>query len=175
MTMSFCYLRYLLFLVFVLPLSCTNHDEPVRGDWDTLPELHDYNQGKITLEQGYAGTLILKEGNCMPMVGVGLPGNTCRSYPVKRTIRIYDYTLQEETEGDGPFFTLVNALLRERVTTDHEGFFQVELPPGNYSVFIEEAGKLYANLWDGQGGIHPITVAADSIGYEQLTLDYAVY
>ncbi|WP_423128647.1 hypothetical protein [Gaoshiqia sp. Z1-71] len=162
----------LFFALFLFSCDRTEHEQ---GDWNTIAELHGYNQEKITIQQGFAGTLIMKEGNCMPMVGLNPSDNGCRSYPVKRTIRIYEYTTADDVEGYGPFFTAVNTLLRQRITTDHEGFFQVKLSPGTYSVFIEEDNKLYANSWDGQGGIRPVTVTKGQLGYEQLTIDYAVY
>ena len=52
--------------------------------------------------------------------------------------------------ADGPkVFSVVNS--------DDEGRFQVQLPPGEYTLFIElEDGKLYRNSFDGKGNFSTV-------------------
>jgi len=38
-----------------------------------------------------------------------------------------------------------------------------------------ENGFLYANLFDGQGGINPVTVNSSGLSEKNLILDYASY
>src|SRR3546814_18096715 len=45
-----------------------------------------------------------------------------------------------------------------KVESDKDGFFQVKLKPGKYSMFIEEDGRLYANLTGRNGEILASTV-----------------
>ncbi len=137
-----------------------------------VEELIKSNLAKISITSGTAGTLLKKEGNCMPMIG---GSSTCISYPVKRTILIYDYTTSSKVEGWGPLYNSVNSKLITRCDTDKDGFFQIILNPGQYSVFISETNKFYANSSDGQGGINPLIVKNDSVSIIRLNLDYAVY
>jgi hypothetical protein len=53
------------------------------------------------------------------------------------------------------FFDSFNTQLVTQVDTDENGFFQVNIPAGHYSIVIVENGKLYANVRDGQGGLSP--------------------
>ncbi|MFB6098136.1 MAG: hypothetical protein ABEK84_03300 [Salinibacter sp.] len=69
----------------------------------------------------------------------------------------------------------------ERVTTvqSHQnGFFEVELPAGEYSLFVEEAVKgdtlLFANRFDGDQTILPVTVSTDSVSRERIRINYRV-
>ncbi|QEC52749.1 hypothetical protein EDD80_11281 [Anseongella ginsenosidimutans] len=128
--------------------SCEEVNE-LRGKAPDDPEeLKEYNQFKTTIEQGVSGTVLFQEGNC------GFPlGDSCRTYPVSRNVRIYEYTTKSRTEGDGPFFTKVNTRLVTTARSDNEGFYQAKLAPGKYSLFIEEDSLLYANLYDKDRGI----------------------
>jgi len=59
---------------------------------------------------------------------------------------------------------------------DHQqGFFELELEPRKYSVFVKEKGKLYANWGDGQGGLCPVLVESSKVSEINLILDYACY
>ena len=43
--------------------------------------------------------------------------------------------------------------------SDDSGFFQVDIPAGDYTIVVVENGKLYSFGFDGQGGISPLTYA----------------
>lgn len=123
-----------------------------------IQEAYSDNEAKVNISQGVWGTVSFTEGNCMPMVG-GSPD--CKTCPVKRTVRIYEYTTMSQANADEQsptFFTSFTTTMIKEQETDAEGFFQAELVPGNYSVVVMEDGKLYANGFDGQGGINPVTV-----------------
>lgn len=128
-------------------ISC-EVEELIREVPDDPEELKEYNQFKTTIEQGVSGTILFQEGNCQPPVG-----DSCKTYPVARKIRIYEFTTREETEGDGPFFSEVNTRLVTTASSDKEGFYQARLAPGKYSLFIEEDSLLYANRFEQNGGI----------------------
>ncbi len=161
---------YLLPFLLLFFVSCEIQDDPnYSGNPDTIIE---NNKSKIIINTGVAGTLLKVEGNCMPIIR---PGSTCRTYPVSRTLNIYEYTTIKEVEGWGPLYDGVNTKLVATCKADKEGFFQTGLKPGKYSIFICEGKKFYANSFDGYGGINPITVQADSICYIVLRLDYAYY
>jgi hypothetical protein len=46
------------------------------------------------------------------------------------------------------------------VDTDQQGFFQSELPPGQYSLFIRENVLLHANVIDANGGLNPVSITS---------------
>ena len=154
-------------MLFILP-SCESHD--IQQNYDIDKVIANNNQ-KITIKTGLTGTLLKKEGNCMPS-----PVNSsCKQYPVSRSIYIFDYSTLKNVVGYGPFFTSVNSNLIGKCKADDEGFFQFSLSPGKYSIFILEDNKYFANGLDGLGGINPVIVKADSVITIKLILDYAVY
>jgi len=108
----------------------------------------------------------------MPMIGNN--GN-CITFPVQRTIRVYNYTTLKEVEGHIPLYDAVNSRLVAKTESDENGFYQISLQPGKYSVFIMEKNKYYANSKDGQGGINSVSIVKDSVTIELLRIDYAVY
>lgn len=67
------------------------------------------------------------------------------------------------------------ATLVKQVNTDSEGFFQVVLAPGTYSVFIVVSDNIYANSGDGQGGINPLTVVHGAVTYRRERLNLESY
>ena len=56
------------------------------------------------------------------------------------------------------FFDSFNTPQIARAETDDNGFFQVNIPNGPYTIAIVENGKLYANGTDGQDGLSPFQV-----------------
>lgn len=134
-------------LFFCAVTSC-EVEELRREAPDDPEELKEYNQFKTTIETGVSGTVLFQEGNCQPPVG-----DSCKTYPVSRNVRIYEYTTTRQTEGEAPFFSSVSTRLVSTVRSDKEGFYEARLAPGKYSLFIEEDSLLYANLFDQRGGI----------------------
>ena len=114
------------------------------------------NASKVTINNGIWGTVSSMEGNCMPPTNP----STCKNCPVKRTIQVYQYTtLNQATPSgnSGVFFDSFNTPLVAQTTADDDGFFQMNLPAGSYSIAIIENGKIYANGFDGSGGITPFS------------------
>ncbi|PRY13244.1 hypothetical protein CLV24_106159 [Pontibacter ummariensis] len=153
--------------------ACSKEQEATPAPWlNNISKLYEHNQSKIVVTGGIAGTLTLKEGNCMPIVN----RNSCKEYPVKRGIVLYPYlTLQDVEMKNYTFYTPISAKPLLTTETDAEGFYEIEMPAGVYSIFILEDGQLYANGLDGQGGINPVVVEAGSVNKVNLRLDYAVY
>ncbi|HEV2832600.1 MAG TPA: hypothetical protein VGW31_11525, partial [Hanamia sp.] len=93
-----------------------------------------------------------------------------------RTIRIYAYTLQSQATpqiSNGLYDSFITQLIKE-VDTDDNGFFQIDIPAGHYTIVAVEKGKLYAFGFDGQGGLSPITYTGGKQNVN-LTLIYAVF
>jgi hypothetical protein len=157
----------------ILVSSCeTNKDQVDKIKQINTEELIKSNALKVSLDAGVAGTLLKKTGDCMPIIG---SGTTCTSYPVSRTILIYEYTTTNNVDGWGPSYKSVHSKLVAQCSADQDGFFQAAVDPGKYSILIKENDNFYANSFDGQGGIQPITVRSDSVNLITLVLDYAVY
>ena len=141
-------------------------------DWtNKTNELCIHNENKIKITEGVWGTLVRTEGNCMPVVDF----NFCKQYPVKREIVIYEYTKLSETRHEITTFFEIYTKLVETTICDEEGFFEMSLEPGKYSVFVKEGEYLYANGFDGQGGIAPVTVEQQKVSEKFLNLNYANY
>lgn len=131
-----------LYLVFGF-FACKKDDESQMAhpiDWtNRIEQLHQSNQSRIKINEGVAGTVTEKSGNCMPPVGP-----ECKEYPVIRLVHIYDLTSGSQVQKDGKQQIIrVNTRKIATISTDHEGFFQYRLPPGSYSLFVEDNGILW--------------------------------
>ncbi|WP_144886980.1 hypothetical protein [Lacibacter cauensis] len=97
---------------------------------------------------------------------------------MKRKVQIYNYSLITDavrSMNSTVFFERLNTKLIAETESDANGFFQVTLQPGTYTMVVVEDGKLYANSGDGQGGINPFTVVT-GIRNVDMRIDYkAVY
>ena len=67
---------------------------------------------------------------------------------------------QVENSDISTLYSKVNTPLIQKIKTDENGAFQAELKPGKYSLFVREKDGLFANVFDGQGIINPVTVEA---------------
>ncbi len=167
------------FLVFVSLSACENDrtgEQDSHGresKWmNKIPALLGHNQQKVTIEEGLAGTVVFTEGNCM----AGTAESSCLRYPVVRTVHIHEYTHRTEAEHQGGgFHKSIQSQRIAKVQTDAEGFFEAALPPGNYSVFIEEEGMFYANLWNSEGYIQAATVVESDTSYVAIHITHSAY
>lgn len=67
--------------------------------------------------------------------------------------------------------TAINTKLVTIVESDNEGFFQIELEAGNYSLFVKEEGKYYSNLFDSNG-IFPVNIDLDQVSEVRFDITY---
>jgi hypothetical protein len=143
-------------ILILIAFSCHKDKSPKIAAGCDIQQVYIENAAKVTITDGIWGTLSSIEGDCMPVVQPGV--SSCKNCPVKRTVRIYEYALLNNATPSGTsttFFDSFNTPLVAEVETDDNGFFQVSIPPGHYSVAIVEDGKLYVNGMDGQGGLCP--------------------
>jgi hypothetical protein len=54
-----------------------------------------------------------------------------------------------------------------------DGWFEVALPPGRYSLFVREAQGLYANRVNEAGVMAAVEVVAGAVARAQLDVDHA--
>jgi len=166
------------FLILLSFQSCDKKESGRDSKWlNNIYALLEHNLEKVSIEEGLAGTVIFTEGNCMPGVvdEEGVEGR-CLRYPVNRVVHIHEYTHRSETKHlQGGFHINVETELVSKVEADTEGFFEVALPPGEYSLFIAEKGILYANLWNGKGYIQPATVTEGDTTFKTLEITHSAY
>jgi hypothetical protein len=123
--------------------------------------------------QGICGDVRWLEGNQMP--GPGVKMNSGK--PVVRELYIYNAVKPEQTTaGESPAFVgKVNAKLVKRIKTRRDGTFSVSLPPGLYSVFTMESDGLWANTFDSDGYINPVTVQPGEYTNIHILINYKAY
>ena len=145
-------------------ISCHKDNNNATQNGCNIQQVYADNAKKVTITNGVWGTVSNVEGDCMPTV----PACTscCRNCPVQRTVKIYQYTLVSDGVTSDPykvFYDSFNTQLVTQVDTDDNGFFQVDIPAGHYTIVIVENGKLYVNIMDGQGGLSPFTLTAGTL------------
>jgi len=145
-------------LVLLITYSGCNKDNSTSITCD-IQKAYTENAKKVTIPAGVWGTVASMEGNCMPIIDPSL--SSCKTCPVKRTVKIFEYTLAANATpavNSPVFFESFSTRLITSVETDDNGFFQINIPNGHYTIAIVENGKLYANGTDGQGGLSPFQV-----------------
>lgn len=152
----------------------SSDDSRLPVDWtNKIKGLYENNKKKITISEGVAGTVTIRTGNCMPVADSS--NTTCKEEPAPRSVYVYEYTTVNNIKGDIRGFTSPTTQLKALIQTDGEGFFQLRIEPGIYSIFVEEKGSFYANSVDGQGGINTVEVLAGKVSIKNQVIDYAVY
>ena len=136
----------------VLAFGCGSPTDECRDKGDiTYPKAHPE---RVSIQQGIWGLVAYWEGDFMPVCVSG----TVRA--AGREMRVHAATSCREEIG--PFYKEVSTPEVARVWSDADGFFQVSLPPGEYSLFSLEDSLLYANGCDSRH-IRPVTVHPDSV------------
>ena len=133
---------------------------------------------KVTIKQGATGHVRFWEGDFMPRVvapgSVPVPSGSLT--PVVREIFFYQAVrwpeLKRKEKGTAPFYEEPGVKLVKKVTSDADGFFQVELAAGKYSVFIKEDQGYYASRGDGRGFVNPVEITEGKITKLALDIKY---
>ena len=93
--------------------------------------------------------------------------------PAVRSVYVYQLTKFSQTIGESPLFSKINTKLVAKVKTNKEGYFQCKLTPGKYSIFtLEEDGKFFANLFDGEGNVAPFEVIEGKLTTYTINVNY---
>ncbi|MCS6833013.1 MAG: carboxypeptidase regulatory-like domain-containing protein [Flammeovirgaceae bacterium] len=121
------------------------------------------------VKQGIEGSVIWREGNFMPQIG---EKKEIIIKPISREIHVYEPTRLTELRGQPPFFTQPRTRRIAIVQSDEKGKFYVELPEGTYSLFVKEEKGLYANLFDKDGTVYPVTVKNQAVTTIEIIIDY---
>ena len=70
------------------------------------------------------------------------------------------------------FFKDIQTPLVTKVLSKPDGSFKLRLPPGKYSVFVKEEDGLFANLFDKNNAINPVTVKEKQYSWLPINVDY---
>ena len=94
-------------------------------------------------------------------------------------VYVYEYTTLADF-NDAVFVNYpIDAMPRPFVAktrSNVKGFYEVNLAPGTYSIFLLDDGKLKSGgEVDAYGGINPITINPNENIEKRLVLDHAVY
>lgn len=111
------------------------------------------------VKQGITGKVVFKSGNMMPTfdkkpTSTGKTESVAREVFIFKVVKMSDLTSKT---GDN-FYEKPKTKLVASVWTKKSGCFAVHLPEGEYSVFVKEKGKYYANSFDGDGKVFPVKV-----------------
>ena len=119
--------------------------------------------------QGIKGQVFWLSGNQMP----GPHTETAPTLGIQREVVIFKLTtLQDTNQEDAPFFSDVKTELVTKVQSKKDGSFKVKLPPGVYSIFIQETKGLFANTFTANGEINRIEVEPKKYAWISITVDY---
>lgn len=133
---------------------------------------------KPTIRQGIYGTITLRTGNCMPFIReLGQDGNfvrprsnPCHLAVVDREVYIFPL-LGSRYKWGQPFLPTDMAL--SWVTRSKNGFYEIELPAGSYSVLVEHDGKKYCARANKNDEACPVTVELGVIWEHQILVNRA--
>ena len=123
---------------------------------------------RVSIQQGVWGDVWFLAGNFMPTKPTGT------TTPVRREMRVYELASMADADQVpySAFFRSVRTRLVASTWSDADGFFQLSLPRGTYSLFAVENGLLYANGFDGQGHIDPVEVKVEAVTPVLFQIDY---
>jgi hypothetical protein len=123
-------------LLFLATLVSGCVQKPLLGSDVKLTSPKEPEAGKPILgNKGIVyGHIGIYQGNCMPGPGRGM----CSPRDIQTNIYITKPSQKYEEE-----------LLVNLVTTDEKGYFETELTPGDYSLFIDDNGAYICDYWKG--------------------------
>jgi len=134
------------------------------------------NKDGATINQGVWGNVWFWEGNWMPYSGQIAEPRGNKITPVIREIFFYKATTIQQLIPyhlkDGPFYSFIPTELVAKTSSNVTGFYQVELRPGLYSVFIKEGTVYFANKGDGVGRLNTVEVQPGKVIKLQLDITY---
>jgi len=123
----------------------------------------------VSISEGISGDVWFWEGNFM----ANCPSGSVAS--VRREIRIHELTGIGQVDispRGSSFYSEVHTPLVAIIESHANGFFEVELPPGRYSMFSLEDTLLYANGLDGSGHIYPVEVRKGKVAAIRFDINY---
>jgi hypothetical protein len=148
------------------------------------------NENRITISQGVWGNVCFWEGNFMPTVhsdGIadrildifksrdGTITPVVREIYICRVITLKEISDSHVAQPRPGFFLVIPVKFVATTSSDKKGFYQLELPPGTYSLFVKEGNAFYADKFDGEGRITPFEVIPQAMTRMPINLTYKSY
>ncbi|MCK5280536.1 MAG: carboxypeptidase regulatory-like domain-containing protein [Cyclobacteriaceae bacterium] len=134
------------------------------------------NQKHSSGKQGIIGEVRWIEGNLMPAIGDTTYIERAKGIPIERDIYIFKAVKQQDAlSAGGTFYKSINGELVYRLKSRKDGTFKVKLPPGRYSIFVMEKDGYFANIFDGDNYINPVTVQANKFTAIQIQVNYKAF
>lgn len=127
---------------------------------------------RSTVTEGVKGIVLWSEGDFMPVI---TPDSSGRQRPISRELRIYSRLQIDDVVVSDRAPTLlsqINGTLVATATSNSEGFYEVALPPGEYSIFAEDQGEWFCNVYNGRTDLCPLTVGARTVSTFDIDLNY---
>lgn len=158
-------------MLLLICLSCDNENS-IDDILDSCPGISPQrNNDKVTISQGLWGDVWFWEGDFMPMISPSCASGTITA--VVREIYIHELTTFDDVDEESPtFYSSINTPLIAVAQSDTDGFFEVELSPGSYSVFAKEGDLYYANGFGHYGEIYPIEVVLNNLTEIRFDITY---
>ena len=152
--------------------SCTKENWAFKTD-----QLYQKNKKSVTIKQGVWGTVTERTGNWMP--GPGRPSKSAKEYPIQCEIKAYELTSFFDLERNGNSLEITNipTKLVAATTSNDKGFFEMELQPGKYSLFVIKNGEIQhsALIMDVDNNVNKIIVNDEFASESNLIVDKAAY
>lgn len=148
--------------------SSDNCECPCGRKWEPV-QYPPSNAGKVTITQGIWGDVWFWQGDFMPSCATGTVT------AVVREMRIHELTGWGQVDHvpyRSTLFTAIHTPLVATVYSDEAGFFQVELPPGWYSLLAVEDTLFYSPGGDGVGNIYPVLVKEGQVTDAHFNITY---
>ncbi|MEN2281495.1 carboxypeptidase regulatory-like domain-containing protein [Algoriphagus sp. SE2] len=124
--------------------------------------------------QGIIGTITWIEGNQMPMIQNGEdPSNKAKK--VERVIQIYPLTNIADVKMEEGLITAIATKKIKEVKTDGTGKYAIDISPGRYTILTVEEDGLFANIFDGEGNIQPVTVKEKEWTLLDILINYKAF
>jgi hypothetical protein len=136
---------FIFFIVMLSALSCSNSRQ-LTGQ---------------KIQQGIEGIVQIVKGDRMP--SPDLPLAAPAGYAT--TIYIHQLTAASQLRKADKtgWYTSIPTPLVATVKTDSTGHFAVELPPGQYSIFVQYENGFYANWFNEKNQIGPAEVFENKV------------
>ena len=108
------------------------------------------------VQEGISGWVYQESGNRMPMIGA----EPQKPKGLSTTIYIYELTNLGQTSRVGitPFYKAIHTKPIATAHSDSTGAFTIRLAAGRYSLFVKQGGRFFANSFDSDNNIAPVTV-----------------
>lgn len=162
--------RLFLFSIIIslfLLMGCNNVDDISDRSSTNLNDtpqprsqpMSEQTEVKSSEKQGIQGEVVQITGDQMPTIGT--TKQRTPPQPVETTVWIFADTIPA-TSPRIPISQIQSQFqVLQKVKTDNQGRFFVELPPGKYTLFAQYGEDLYLNSFAGDGSYSTVEVMAN--------------